>query len=92
MKSVSSAPLSLAHKRVVVVGLGLSGVAACRLLLARGARVVATDSKTRDAISDDVKALEQEGVPLVLGDHGPARLAEAELIVVSPGQTTVQAT
>ena len=82
---MSSAPFALAHKRVVVVGLGLSGIAACRLLLARGAKVVATDSKKPDAVSGDVRALEKAGVTLVLGDHGAARLAEADLIVVSPG-------
>ena len=78
-------PLSLAEKRVVVVGLGLSGIAACRLLLARGAKVVATDSKAREAVSDEVRALEQAGVTLVLGGHEAARMAEADLIVVSPG-------
>ena len=41
----------LAGKRVVVVGLGASGVAAARLCLRRGARVVANDGKPRDALS-----------------------------------------
>ena len=71
----------LRDKRVVVVGLGLSGIAACRLLLARGAKVTGTDSKT----PADAKALEQEGATLVLGGHQAARMHEADLIVVSPG-------
>jgi UDP-N-acetylmuramoylalanine--D-glutamate ligase len=75
----------LAGKRVVVVGLGLSGLAACRLLMSRGVKVVATDSKKAEAASDDVKALEREGATLVLGGHADARLPEADLIVVSPG-------
>jgi UDP-N-acetylmuramoylalanine--D-glutamate ligase len=76
---------SLAQKRVVVVGLGLSGLAACRLLVARGAKVVGTDSKPSDLASLELRALEQEGVTLVLGGHEAARLAKADLIVVSPG-------
>ena len=74
---------TLAEKRVVVVGLGLSGVAACRLLLSRGAKVIGTDSKSVE--TDELKALEQAGVTLVLGGHAHARLSEADLIVVSPG-------
>lgn len=77
--------LPLRDKRVVVVGLGTSGVAACRLLAARGARVVATDKKPRDAASPGVLALEALGVELALGGHEAARLAEADLVVVSPG-------
>lgn len=76
---------SLRGKRAVVVGLGLSGIAACRLLASRGAEVIATDSKKADAASDDVKALEREGMKLVLGGHEAARLDTSDLVVVSPG-------
>jgi len=79
------ASLDLTGKRVVVVGLGLSGIAACRLLMKRGAKVVATDSKKPEAAGDDVKALERDGATLVLGGHAAAKLTEADLIVVSPG-------
>jgi UDP-N-acetylmuramoylalanine--D-glutamate ligase len=77
--------LDVEGKHVVVVGLGLSGIAACRLLASRGAKVVGTDSKKADAVSDDVKALEREGVTLALGGHEAAGMEKAELVVVSPG-------
>ncbi len=77
--------LALADKRVVVVGLGLSGIAACRLLLARGAKVTATDRLAPEAASDAVRALEADGVTLALGGHAGARLVDADLIVISPG-------
>lgn len=82
-----SAPQSfpLVGKRVVVVGLGLSGVAACRLLVSRGAKVTATDCTSLDAASEAVRALAGEGVTLALGGHDGARLIDADLIVVSPG-------
>jgi UDP-N-acetylmuramoylalanine--D-glutamate ligase len=76
--------LDLKDKRVVVLGLGTSGIAACRLLVSRGARVVGTDAKKRDAVSADVRALESEGVTLVLGGHAGA-FDDADLVVVSPG-------
>ncbi len=75
----------LAGKRVVVVGLGASGVAAARLCLRRGACVVVNDGKTRDALSEEARSLEALGATLVAGAHGPARMREADLVVVSPG-------
>jgi UDP-N-acetylmuramoylalanine--D-glutamate ligase len=75
----------LSGKRVVVVGLGASGVAAARLCLRRGARVVANDSKPRDALSDEARGLEAAGAEVVAGGHAGARLSEADLVVVSPG-------
>jgi UDP-N-acetylmuramoylalanine--D-glutamate ligase len=77
--------VDLSGKRVVVVGLGASGVAAAGLCLRRGARVVATDTKSRDQLSHDARKLEDLGARLVLGGHEDARVVEADLIVVSPG-------
>ena len=67
--------LDVAGKKVIVVGLGVSGIAACRLLVSRGASVVGTDAKST------VPPI--EGVELVLGGH--ASLEDADLVVVSPG-------
>lgn len=75
----------LEGKRVVVVGLGASGVAAARLCARRGARVVATDQKPREALSAEARALEGEGITLAAGGHGAAGLEQADVIVVSPG-------
>jgi UDP-N-acetylmuramoylalanine--D-glutamate ligase len=77
--------LDVKDKRVVVVGLGTSGIAACRLLAAAGARVVGTDAKKPELVSADVRSLETQGVRLVLGGHAAARLEDADLVVVSPG-------
>ena len=74
--------LNLSGKRVVVVGLGKSGVAAAKLCLARGARVTGTDSASEEKVSAEAKAL---GVELALGGHAAAQLETADLIVVSPG-------
>jgi UDP-N-acetylmuramoylalanine--D-glutamate ligase len=78
-------PSSLEKKRVVVVGLGSSGIAAARLCARRGARVVGTDAKGRDAVGAPALALEVEGVELALGGHDAVDFARADLVVVSPG-------
>ena len=75
----------LTGKRVVVVGLGASGIAAARLCLRRGAAVVANDAKALPALSDDARSLEALGATIVAGGHAAARMEEADLVVVSPG-------
>lgn len=75
----------LLGKRVVVVGLGASGVAAARLCLRLGARVVANDNKPRDALSDEAQELERVGATVVSGGHAGAGIDAADVIIVSPG-------
>ena len=78
-------------KTAVVIGLGRSGVAAASLLLARGARVIATDAAPRDRASKEALALEQRGAELTLGGH-PAEIFErADLAVISPGVPSFRA-
>jgi len=77
--------LDLSDKRVVVVGLGASGIAAARLCVRLGARVVASDSKPLEALSEEAVGLERLGVRIEAGVRAPTGLAEVDLIVVSPG-------
>src|SRR5262245_66070404 len=76
---------SLAGRRVTVVGLARSGVAAARLLRAAGAEVVGTDPKPVDALGREVAALRDSGVRLVTGDDAARAFEGATLVVVSPG-------
>ena len=70
---------------VLVVGLGRSGCAAARWLLARGARVTATDLKPIHELSREATALSDAGVWLQAGRHDDALFDSAALIIVSPG-------
>jgi len=74
--------VNLRDKNVTVVGLGKSGLAAARLCLSRGARVVLNDSK--DSVSG-VEALVAAGARLALGGHAGKGLEESDVIVLSPG-------
>ncbi|APR99684.1 UDP-N-acetylmuramoyl-L-alanine--D-glutamate ligase [Pajaroellobacter abortibovis] len=76
---------NLKGKRVIVVGLGASGVAAAKLALRSGASVVGTDAREEQALTPDVVALKQQGVRLIAGVHGKANFQGADLIVLSPG-------
>ncbi len=62
--------------KVLVVGLGKSGLAACRILLRRGDTVVAADSSPAP---ESLAALEEMKVPF------SREFADADLTVISPG-------
>ncbi len=72
----------LSGKRVIVVGLKKSGIAAARLCQAEGARVLGTDKDARDKLTPELFEL---GIELVAGGHQGVDFAGADLIVVSPG-------
>jgi UDP-N-acetylmuramoylalanine--D-glutamate ligase len=76
---------TLAGRRVAVVGLARSGVAAARLLHAVGARVTASDAKPLAALGEDARGLARLGVRLVADDATGAGVTGADLVVVSPG-------
>ena len=75
---------ALTDKQVVVVGLGASGQAACRLLAARGARVTALDSADTSALRQTATELTALGVRTGLGVVVPPS-ERYDLVVVSPG-------
>src|SRR5215831_9952753 len=72
-------------KKVVVYGIGKSGVAAARLLIRAGARVSAVDDRPEEALGDAPAALRSQGVTLRLGTRPQGLLHSADLMVVSPG-------
>jgi UDP-N-acetylmuramoylalanine--D-glutamate ligase len=71
-------------RKVLVVGLGRSGIAAAKLLYSLGARVTITERKEIELLEESIKAL-PEDVRVVAGGHQPALLDGTDLVVVSPG-------
>jgi UDP-N-acetylmuramoylalanine--D-glutamate ligase len=77
--------VDLHNKRVLVVGLGRSGVASALFLNERGARVTVSDSKTEDQLRDEIPVLLDHGIVVETGGHGDRTFRGQDLIVVSPG-------
>ncbi|HEY6394324.1 MAG TPA: UDP-N-acetylmuramoyl-L-alanine--D-glutamate ligase [Candidatus Binataceae bacterium] len=69
----------MAGKRVMVVGLGTSGLAAARFLHAGGAKLTLTDKR------DDVRRDLLPPAELRLGAEDPSWLTGIDLVVTSPG-------
>ena len=77
--------MELKNKRVLVVGLGKSGVASALFLKARGAQVTVSDTKSPDELRDEIPQLLDQGIALETGGHGERTFRGQDLIVVSPG-------
>jgi len=76
--------LELKNKRVLVVGLGKSGLAAARFLKTLGARVTVSDARPATLIAELSELLDQ-GFMVEAGSHGLLTFRRQDLIVVSPG-------
>ncbi len=70
---------------VAIIGLGASGAAAARLVLAKGGEVYVSDSSSDAAASARGADLRAAGADVELGGHDLERVARARLVVVSPG-------
>ena len=75
--------MDLREAKVVVVGLGKSGLASVALLAAKGASVVACDSKALDQLTGAAAALARWNVPFQ--PQSWETIENADWIVISPG-------
>jgi UDP-N-acetylmuramoylalanine--D-glutamate ligase len=77
--------MEIKGKRVLVVGLGKSGIASAQFLAARGARVTVSDTRSQHELKDQIPALLERGIAIETGGHGERTFRDQDLIVVSPG-------
>src|SRR3984893_4688577 len=77
--------MELKDKRVLVVGLGKSGVASALFLKVHGARVTVSDTKSGDELRNEIPSLLDHGITVETGGHGERTFRGQDLIVVSPG-------
>ncbi|MDE3199911.1 MAG: UDP-N-acetylmuramoyl-L-alanine--D-glutamate ligase [Acidobacteriota bacterium] len=77
--------MDLKGKKVLVVGLGKSGLAAALFLRRQGAQVTVSDIRSAEALAKELPALLDEGIMVESGGHGLLTFRRQDLIVVSPG-------
>src|ERR1039458_206335 len=77
--------MELKNKRVLVVGLGKSGMAAALFLRDQGARVTVSDTRSAVALAGEIPTLLDAGIMVEAGGHGLLTFRRQDLIVVSPG-------
>lgn len=76
--------MKLKGNKVLILGLGKSGIAAALTLSKMGAKVVASDIKEERELKD-IEILSSHDIELVCGGHPLDLLENCKLIVVSPG-------
>ncbi len=72
-------------KKVTVVGLGRSGLAAAQLLIDLGAEVSVIDKSSDEVVRERAGKLKVMGVEVEVGKHSQEVMEGTDLIVVSPG-------
>lgn len=72
-------------KRILVVGMATSGIAAALFLRQRGARVVVSEMRSAEELRTEIPRLLDAGVAIETGGHRERSFLDADLIVVSPG-------
>ena len=77
--------MDFSGQNVLVVGLGTTGEAVCRFLLARGARLRLSEKKPESELGPRLVRWRERGVAVEAGGHRLASFLEADLIVPSPG-------
>ncbi len=77
--------MELKGRKVLVVGLGKSGLAAALFLRRKGAQVTVSDVRSAESLASEIPALLEEGIMVEAGGHGLLTFRRQDLIVVSPG-------
>ena len=72
-------------KRVLIVGMARSGIAAAQLLCREGAQVTVNDMKPREAFGDKLDVLNALPVTFRMGEDGLDALKGQDILVISPG-------
>ncbi len=77
--------MNIEGKKILVVGLGKSGIAAAEFLTSRGAIVTANDAQPAEKIAAVVNQLIEKNIEVVAGSHPLSLFENSDLIVASPG-------
>ena len=77
--------MELENKKILIVGLGISGLAVAEFLIKQGASVKITDSASEDQLTDYLPRIAKMNVSLEIGRHSAESFENADIIVLSPG-------
>ena len=76
--------MNLTGKKILVVGAGISGIAAAKVAKKLGAEVTLSDAKSEDKIAFNLNELREAGVSVVLGPQEEKQLDGIDSVIASP--------
>jgi UDP-N-acetylmuramoylalanine--D-glutamate ligase len=77
--------MNLKGQRILVIGLGKTGIASVRFLMGQGARVIATDAKPQAELKDAVREFGSLSADLEFCEYNTDILSRVDMVVPSPG-------
>lgn len=77
--------MDLSGKRILVIGLGKTGIASARFLAGKGANVAITDEKSLTELKGAIRELGNVYANLEFRKYDPVSLSRVDLIIPSPG-------
>jgi UDP-N-acetylmuramoylalanine--D-glutamate ligase len=77
--------MQLANTKVLVVGLGATGVSTALFAKSRGADVTVTDAAHEHELREPAATMRNHRIRTALGGHLPEIFSEAQLVILSPG-------
>ena len=77
--------MDLRNRKVTLVGMGKTTLAAVRLLLREGAQPFVTEKSELEKVRESAETLKSLGVPYECGGHSTRALAGADFVIPSPG-------
>jgi UDP-N-acetylmuramoylalanine--D-glutamate ligase len=77
--------MELVNKTIIVVGIGITGIAVARFLKKRGAMVIVTDQAAEETLRPRAQQVHEMGIAMELGRHRSQTFEKADLVVLSPG-------
>jgi len=78
----------LKDKKILIVGLGKTGVSLAHFLTEHGAQVTITDHKSKPELASQLELLGTLPVRFELGGHSPKTFVQQDLVILSPGIPT----
>ncbi len=76
----------LKDKKILIVGLGRTGVALAKFLTKHEAQVTVTDHKSKPELSSQLEQLDEiTTIKFELGSHSPKTFLSQDLVILSPG-------
>ena len=77
--------MEMKDKRVIVLGMARSGIAAAKMLARMGAVVTINDMKPEESFGDSLNELRSAGCIFALGEGPQKHLAGQDMLILSPG-------
>ncbi len=75
----------LKDKRILIVGLGKTGVSLAHFLTENGALVTVSDHKSKPELSAPLEHMDGLEIKYELGSHSPKTFLQQDLVILSPG-------